>query len=101
MAAQIGVRNGSIYLDRQTVDTYFQGIDAVIILIRDGQLQILPVRQMASGGCLLKVRNAAGDRVANAPDVFAEHGLSDWQSSDIAAQWSSSMGALVANLSDN
>ena len=101
MAARIGVRNGSVYLDHQTVGTYFQGIDAVIILIREGQLQILPVRQMASGGCLLKVRNAAGDRVANAPDVFAEHGLSDWRNDDIAARWSSSMGAMIADLTDN
>ena len=101
MAARIGVRNGSVYLDRQTVDTYFQGVDAVVILIREGQLQILPVRQMASGGCLLKVRNAAGDRVANAPDVFSEHGLSDWQDEGLAAQWSSSMGALVADLTAN
>lgn len=98
MAAKIGVRAGSIYLTAETVDTYFRGIDAVIVLIRDEQLQILPVRQMAAGGCLLKVRNAAGDRVASAPDVFAENQLSGWQSEAVEAVWSSDLGALIAQL---
>ncbi len=96
MAARIGVKNGSVYLDRQTVATYFPDVDAVIILIRERQLQIFPVRQMAAGGYLLKMRNAAGDRVANSPDVFAEHGLSVWQDDDIEAVWSANLGALVA-----
>ncbi len=99
MAVRIGVRDGSVYLNRQTVETYFRHIDAVIILIRDQQLQILPVRQMAAGGCLLKVRNAVGDRVANSPDVFAEHGLSAWRDDDIEAVWSATLGALVAEIS--
>ena len=96
MAARIGVRNGSVYLDRQTVETYFRNIDAVIVLIRDQQLEILPVRQMAAGGCLLKIRNAVGDRVVNSPDIFAEHGLSMWQDDDLEAVWSATRGALVA-----
>lgn len=101
MAAQIQVRNGSVYMDRDTVATYLPGVDAVIVLIREGQLQILPVRQMAAGGCLLKVRNAAGDRVVNAPDVFAEHGLSEWRDDAIEAVWSSSLGALTAPIPAN
>lgn len=98
MTAEIAVREGSVYLTAETVDTYFKGIDAVIVLIRDGQLQILPVRQMAAGGCLLKIRNAAGDRVASAPDVFAENSLSAWQSDVVEAAWSTELGALIAQL---
>ncbi|GMG81483.1 hypothetical protein LNKW23_06960 [Paralimibaculum aggregatum] len=101
MAARIAVRNGSVYLGHQAVATYFGGITAIIVLIRDGQLQILPVRQMAAGGCLLKIRNARGDRVASAPDVFAEHGLLAWQADDLEAVWSAEVGALVADLPAN
>ena len=101
MTARVTVRNGSVYLDRRTVDRYFPGIDAVIILIRDEQLQILPVHQMAAGGCLLKIRNAAGDRVASAADVFLEHGLQDWSAVDLEAAWSRELGALTVQISVN
>jgi len=101
VTARITVRNGSVYLDRQTVDRYFPGIDAVVILIRDGDLQILPVHRMAAGGCLLKIRNAAGDRVASAADVFLEHGLQEWTAVDLEAAWSRDLGALTVNLSVN
>lgn len=65
MSASVMVRNGSIYLDAGVVERYFKGIDAVVVLIREGELQILPVHQMAAGGCLLKICNAAGDLVAS------------------------------------
>ncbi len=98
MATTVDIRNGAVYLSAATYETYFQGVDAVIVLIRDGTLQILPVRQMASGGCLLKMRNAAGDRVATAPDVFAANDLGDWTANNIDAAWSSENGALMIPL---
>ena len=98
MTARVDVRAGAVYLSAETYQTYFQGIEAVILLIRDGSLQILPVRQMAAGGCLLKVRNAAGDRVASAPDVFHANGLGDWKASGLEASWSSEQGALLVPL---
>ena len=58
MSATVAVRNGSVYLSASVVETYFRGIEAVIVLIRDGAVSILPVYQMAAGGCLLKMRNA-------------------------------------------
>ena len=98
MTARVGVRGGSVYLPAEVYDRYFAGVQAVIVLIRDGSLQILPVRQMAAGGCLLKIRNAAGDRVATAPDVFHARGLADWRQDGLAARWSSELGALLVDL---
>lgn len=98
MSARIDVRRGAIYLSAEVVHTYFRGIAAVIVLISENELQILPVHQMAAGGCLLKVRNAAGDRVASAPDVFHANGLGDFEVENLTVHWSSERGALVANI---
>jgi len=98
MSALIDVRNGSVYLDAAVADRYFHGIDAVVMLIREGELHILPVHQMAAGGCLLKRRNAAGDRVASAPDVFHANDLGTWCADGLQAIWSSEKGALITVL---
>lgn len=98
MSRSIEVRCGSIYVPCEIYDTYFAGLEAVIVLIRDEKLMILPVRQMAAGGCLLKQRNARGDRVATAPDVFEAHGMAEISIADLAVRWSAKDGALVADL---
>ena len=98
MTTFVEVKNGSIYLTAHVADTYFKGIEAVIILIRDNTIQILPVSQMAAGGCFLKRRNAAGDRVASAPDVFDANNLGEYCNAAMVAQWSSQDGALLINL---
>ncbi|MDJ0686725.1 MAG: hypothetical protein QNJ84_18735 [Alphaproteobacteria bacterium] len=100
MTATVDIRQGAIYLSRETYQTYFAGIEAVIVLIRDRTLQVLPVMHMAAGGCLLKMRNAAGDRVASAPDVFAANGLFDWTATEIEGRWSAEAGGLVIALPD-
>lgn len=101
MSGKIDVRAGSVYLPAEVAEVYFRGVDAVALLIRDGVLQILPVRQTASGGCLLKIRNAAGDRVASAPALFEANGLRDWQATDLTARWSSDHAGLLIALTDN
>ena len=98
MSAVISIRQGAVYLSAEVVGTYFSGIDAVIVLIRDGVLMVMPVHQATAGGCLLKLRNASGDRVASARDVFQDQGLLDLVAVDIAAQWVSESGALCAPL---
>ena len=40
-------------------ETYLQGVAAVVVLIRDQTLMVLPVHHATAGGCLLKQRNAA------------------------------------------
>jgi len=98
VSARISISNGSIYLAATDYGKYFQGIETVIVLIDGGYLQILPVKQMASGGYLLKIRNAQGDRVITSPDVFQNDGRLDWSSGDIIGKWSSDRGALVCEL---
>lgn len=98
MSGKITVRHGAVYLSAEVAETYFKGIAAVIVLIRDGHLDVLPVRHAAAGGSLLKIRNAAGDRVASAPDVFAEYDLGDWEAEGLPASWSAERGALRAPL---
>ena len=56
MSAMLTIRDGSVYLPASVVATYFRGIDAVIVLIRDSTLMVLPVHQATAGGCLLKLR---------------------------------------------
>lgn len=98
MSGTVDIRRGAVYLSAELCETYFRGIEAVIVLIRDGALMVLPVRQMAAGGCLLKIRNARGDRVAAATDVFAANGLAELTAEGLAAIWSASDGALVVPL---
>ena len=97
----ISVRAGAVYLPATVVAKYFRGIDAVVVLIRDGRLMILPVHQATAGGCLLKLRNAAGDRVALARDVFQDAGLADLEAEGLNAGWDSEAGALCVPLPGN
>lgn len=98
MTTFVEIKKGSIYLSAEVADTYFKGIEAVIILIRDNAIQVLPVSQMAAGGCFLKRRNAAGDRVASAPDVFHANDLGEYCNQAMEAYWSSRDGALLIEL---
>jgi hypothetical protein len=68
----------------------------VILLRRDRDLCILPVRHAAAGGYLLKLRNKAGDRVVHAPDFFREHGIDDNIELELSAVWSRESAALIA-----
>lgn len=95
-ASEIIVRRGSIYLAAAACVRYFYGLESVILQRQEDDLLILPVRYSAAGGYLLKIRNSAGDRVVNALDFFAFHGLDSER--DIRAEcfWNSEYAALVA-----
>lgn len=94
--ASVEVRRGGLYLSSATCDRYFTGLESVILLRRNDDLVIMPVRHAASGGYLLKRRNTAGDRVVFAPDFFREHGLGDETACEFFAHWDSEQAALVA-----
>lgn len=98
MSQGLSIRDGSVYLQAALVDTYFKGVASVVVLIRDGTLMVLPVHQATAGGCLLKLRNAAGDRVAQARDLFQDHDLLGLTAADLPVRWSSEMCALCADL---
>ena len=101
MSAKLSVRHGPIYLPAEVVRTYFHGIDAVVVLIRDELLMVMPVHQATAGGSLLKLRNAAGDRVANARDAFEHHDRLDLVAADLPARWITEKGALCVDLPQN
>ena len=96
MSDSLSLRRGGLYLSREVCDRYFPGLEAVILLRRDDDLLILPVRHAASGGYLLKLRNGAGDRVVNAPDFFREHGVGDEVERQMSAAWVTKSAGLVA-----
>ena len=98
MSGKVSIREGSIYLPHELVDTYFRDIDAVIVLIQQGELMVMPVHQATSGGSLLKVKNAAGDRVVQARDVFQDQEMLDLRADNLAAIWSAEKSALCAQL---
>jgi len=96
VTAAVTLRRGALYLTRDTYDRYFAGLEAVVLLRRDRDLCILPVRHAAAGGYLLKMRNKAGDRVVHAPDFFRECGIDEAATVELAVEWSRERGALVA-----
>jgi len=101
MSGAVSIYEGSIYLPNQLVDTYFRGIDAVIVLIQQGELMVMPVHQATSGGSLLKIKNAAGDRVVQARDVFQNQDMLDFRTDNLAVNWSTEKSALCAILVNN
>jgi hypothetical protein len=96
LSATITLRRGALYLTQDTYDRYFTGLEAVILLRRDRDLCILPVRHAAAGGYLLKLRNRAGDRVVYAPDFFREYGIDENIALELSVAWSAERGALIA-----
>ena len=100
MSGEVSIREGSIYLPHQLVDTYFRDIDAVIVLIQQGELMVMPVHQATSGGSLLKVKNAVGDRVVQARDVFQDQKMLEFRADNLSVIWSAEKSALCAMLVD-
>ena len=92
----VQVRRGGLYLSSAVCERYFAGLDTVILLRREHDLVVLPVRHAAAGGYLLKRRNGAGDRVVFAPDFFREHGVSDEFDCEFPVEWDDEKAALVA-----
>ncbi len=96
MSQSVILRSGGLYLSYELCRRYFAGLDSVILLRRDEDLWILPVRHAAAGGYLLKLRNSAGDRVVNAADFFRAQGLDVESARAAPVTWSRERGALVA-----
>ncbi len=74
---EIRFSQGRLYVDRAVHADYFAGSETVILLRRDADLLVLPVRQAASGGYIMKIRNAAGDRVIDGADFFRDQRMDD------------------------
>ncbi len=92
----VQLKRGGLYLSSALCARFFPDLETVILLRRDRDLLILPVRHAAAGGYLLKLRNSAGDRVVFAPDFFREHGFEDYVACDFAADWDAELATLIA-----
>ena len=95
-SASVIVKRGSVYLTREIYDRYFAGLETVILLRRDDDLVIMPVRHAAAGGYLLKLRNSAGDRVVNAVDFFRANGIDDSRELELSVAWCADRAGLAA-----
>ncbi|MBL4756732.1 MAG: hypothetical protein JKY32_03555 [Rhizobiales bacterium] len=94
---EIRLYRGSLYLGGDIYERYFAGLDAVILLRREGDLYIMPVRNTAGGGYLLKLMNKDGDRIINAMDFFREHGLDDFEEKKLHMFWDQTMAGLKSS----
>ncbi len=91
---QIGLRQRRLYIARQVYEAFFDGSSTVILLRKEKDLLVLPVRYAASGGYVLKIRNAAGDRAVDAGDFFRDRGLDDGAEWEGAFSWCETSGGL-------
>lgn len=96
MPGTLTIKDGALYIPSGVYSKFFAGLQTVILLRREDDLYVLPVRHVAAGGYLLKVRNSAGDRIVDAPDFFREQAIRDGSSRELSALWSDRHGALVA-----
>ena len=94
--AGVAVERGRLFLPAAVAAAHFGHVDAVVLLVRDGALLVLPVLRAQSGGSLLKRRNAAGDRVVAIPDTLGP--VHEFSASGLGATWSDALGALVVEL---
>ena len=85
--ASIRFSQGRLYIDRAAYDRYLAGTSTVILLCSEKDLLVLPVSEASSGGYILKIRNAAGDRVVNGADFFRDHGLSENEQWEGVSEW--------------
>ena len=88
------IERGSLHMTRVFYDRYLHGVDSVALLEHDGQLLMMPVQGSATGGLLLKVRNARGDRVVHATEFLVAQGLERHHGA-LRADWNDVMAGLV------
>lgn len=92
----VALKSGRLYVTRALYDRYFAGLASVILLRRDADLMIMPVRHAAAGGYVMKVRTAAGDRVVEAMDFFRDNGSDQPFERILPVAWDPKAAALAA-----
>lgn len=89
----VRICKGSLYLENNLYETYFNGLSTAVLLMRDKQIVLLPVHHEAGGGLLMKIRNAQGDRVIHAQEFFTEHYLDELET-ELPAVWDNELAGL-------
>ena len=95
MSAELRIARGSLHVGRALIDRHFAGLQTVVLLRDDEDLVVVPMRDADAGGLLLKVRNAAGDRVVDAADFLRGQGIADDLDLRPGWTWDSERAALV------
>lgn len=82
-----GIVRGKIQINAALYEAHLDGVGSAALLVENGALWIYPVRHAAAGGHLLKLRNAAGDRLIDAVDLFRLTGIDDLAECEVGAVW--------------
>ena len=93
----ISIRRGGLHFSHDTYVRYFDTLENVVLLRDDCDLIILPVRNPAAGGYVIKLRTASGDRTVQAADFFRDNGIDDGIEMTLPAVWFDDRAALVAH----
>jgi len=93
---EISVARGNFYLSREICDAFLPGVQSVALLVRDDEVMIVPLVGQSAGGLLLKQRNARGDRVIHAQELFRDKNLPEtFELQSMSAHWNADKAALV------
>ncbi|HFD10969.1 MAG TPA: hypothetical protein ENJ32_00660 [Crenotrichaceae bacterium] len=92
--SSVQIRNGNLYLDAATYQTFFNGIESVILVNRQQKLYIMPVMNPGGGGLLIKIINSKGDRVIHAREFFCDQQVDESLNLMLPAYWNTEMAAL-------
>ena len=88
------IHRGNIYVDAETYQKYFSGIESVAVIAREDDIALMPVRNPGGGGLLLKIRNAQGDRVIHAREILESAGIPEDKEIRATPKWDSEFAAL-------
>lgn len=91
----LSVRRGSLLFSGAVYERYFATLENVVMLRDGSDLLVMPVRQRAAGGYVIKLRSSAGDRAVQAADFFRDNGIDDGHELQLVAHWMEDRAALV------
>jgi len=93
-APRLRIKDGSIYLDAAVYERYFRRIQSIAVVLREQRILLLPLRTLGSGGSIVKLRNARGDRVIHAREFLRGLDLDDPEERELEAEWDPELTAL-------
>lgn len=91
---ELTVVRGTLTFPGAEYENIFGPAGAVVLLRQDADLLILPVHQAATSGHLVELRDAAGQRAADAIEFFRTQQLDSEDERRVCAHWSPERSAL-------
>lgn len=88
------VDRGWVQIPGDVYASLFDGREGVVPFALEDELCFMPVEQI-TGGLLVKIRNARGDRAIDAGEFLRNQGWDDWGTYPCVARWENSLGALA------